>query len=87
MQLNEYEMESSFYTVLLGGVDAMLGVQWLQTLGMYSANHQKQFIKFKMNGRKYKMFGFQAPPTQIISAKQMKKLIHRGDPVFIAQCQ
>lgn len=68
MKLNEYEMESSFYTVPLGGVDVVLGVQWLQTIGTYSTNHQMKFNKFKVDGRKYKLFGFQAPPTQVIFA-------------------
>lgn len=67
LQLSEYKMESSFYTVPLGGVDVILGIQWLQTLGTYLTNHQMQFIKFKLDGRKYKLFGFQAPPTQVIS--------------------
>ena len=87
MQLNNYEMESNFYTVPLGGVDVILGVQWLQMLGTYSENHQKQFIKFKMDGRKYKLFRFEAPPTKIIYAQQMKKLIRKGAPVFVAQSQ
>jgi len=69
MQLNDYEMESCFYTVPFGGVDDVLGVQWLQTLGTYSPNHQKQFIKWKMGGRKYKLFEFQSPSTQIIFAQ------------------
>lgn len=87
MELNGYEMQSSFYTVPLGGVDAVLGIKWLQMPGTYSANHQKQFITFKWNGRKYKLFGFQAPPTIIILAQQMKKLICKGALIFIAQCQ
>ena len=41
LQLSEYEMESNFYTVPLEGVDVILGIQCLQTLGTYSANHQK----------------------------------------------
>jgi len=41
LQLSDYEMESSFYTVPFGGVDVVLGIQWLQTPGTYSANHQR----------------------------------------------
>ena len=58
LQLRNHAMESSFYTVPLGGVDVVLGVQWLRTLGTYSTNHIKQFIKFEWDGRKYKLFGF-----------------------------
>ena len=51
LQIEDYELETRFYTVPLGGVDVVLGIQWSQTLGTYSANHQKQFIKFKWEGR------------------------------------
>jgi len=63
LQISDYNLESGFYTVPLGGVDIVLGIQWLQTLGTYSANHQKQFIKFKWEGRRYKLYGLQPPPT------------------------
>ena len=47
LQIQDYNLESTFYIVPLRGVDVILGIQWLQTLGTYSANHPKQFIKFK----------------------------------------
>jgi hypothetical protein len=70
----------------LGGVDYVLGIQWLQTLGTYYANHQKQFIKFKWKGRRYKLFKFQPPPTQIISSQLTERLIRNGAPTYVAQC-
>jgi hypothetical protein len=70
----------------LGGVDVVLGIQWLQILGTYSTNHQKQFIKFKWEGRQYKLYGFHSPPTQIISSQQMDKLIQKGAPAYMAHC-
>ena len=46
-RIQEFKLESELYTLPLEGVDIILGVQWLQTLGTYSINHQKHFIKFK----------------------------------------
>ena len=40
LQIQDYNLESEFYVVPLGGVDAVLGIQWLETLGTYSANRQ-----------------------------------------------
>jgi predicted aspartyl protease len=65
LQIEDYELETGFYTVPLGGVDVVLGIQWLQMLGTYSANHQKQFIKFKWEGRRYKLYGFHHPPPKL----------------------
>jgi hypothetical protein len=86
LQVVNYELESGFYTVPLGGVDIVLGIQWLQMLGTCSTNHQKQFIKFKWEGIQYKLYRFQPPPTQIISSQQMEKLIRKGAPSYVAHC-
>lgn len=50
LQIQDYNLESPFYTIPFGGVDVVLSIQWLQTLGTYSTNHQKQFIKFRWEG-------------------------------------
>ena len=55
LQMQEYNLEFDFFSVPLGGVDIVLWIQWLQTLGTYSADHQEHFIKFKWLGKKYKL--------------------------------
>ena len=42
LQIDDYNMESKFYTIPLGGVDIVLGIEWLLRLGSYSTNHQIQ---------------------------------------------
>jgi hypothetical protein len=46
-QIQYFNLQSKLYIFPLGGVDVVLGVQWLQTLGAYSVNHQEHFIQFK----------------------------------------
>ena len=70
----------------MGGVDVVLGVQWLQTLGTYSVNHQEHFIQFKWQGKSYKLYGFQPPQTQVLSSQQMEKMIRKGAITFFIQC-
>lgn len=67
-------------------MDVVLGILWLQTLVSYSANHQKQFIKFKWEGHKYKLYGFQPLENQIVSSFQMMKMIWKGAPAYVVQC-
>ena len=86
LQIRDFNLESEFYTVTLGGVDVVLGVQWLQTLGTYSVNHQEHFIKFKWQGQNYKLYGFQPPQTQVISSQQMEKMIRKGATTYFIQC-
>ena len=85
-QIQDFNLESPFFTVLLGGVDVVLGIQWLRTLGTYAANHRVQFIKFKWGGQKYKPHGFQAPENQVVSSSQMMKMIRKGAPAYVVQC-
>ena len=84
--IQDFNLESELYTLPLGGVDIFLGVQWLQTLGTYSANHQKHFIKFKWQGKNYKLHGFQPLDTQVVSSQQMDKLIQKGASTYVIQC-
>ena len=86
LQIQDYNLESEFYAVPFGGVDAVLGIQWLQTLGTYSTNHQEHFIKFKWQGERYKLYGFQPPRMQIVSSHKMEKLIRKGAPAYVVQC-
>jgi hypothetical protein len=86
LQIQDFNLESEFYTVPLGGVDVVLGVQWLQTLGTYSINHQENFIKFKWQGKTYKLYGFQPPQTQVVSSQPMEKLIRKGATAYLIQC-
>ena len=75
LQIQDFNLELELYTIPLGGVDVVLGVQWLQTLGTYSVNHQEHFIQFKWQGKSYKLDGFQPPQTQVMLSQQMEKMI------------
>ena len=46
LQMQEYNLELDFLAVPLGGIDVVLGIQWLQTLGTCSTNNQEHFIEF-----------------------------------------
>ena len=77
------QIKSKLYTLPLGGVDIVVGFQRLQTLGTYSTNHQKHFIKFKWQGKNYKLHGFQPLGTKIVSSQQMEFLIKASLKNFI----
>ena len=68
LQMQEYNQESDFFVVPLGRVDVVLRIQWLQTLGTYSANHQDHFTRFNWLGKGYKLYCFQPPQTQLVTS-------------------
>ena len=43
LSMGEYVLRSPMIAIPMGGVDVVLGVQWLQSLGTISFNFQKLF--------------------------------------------
>jgi len=44
-------------SIPMGGVDVVLGVQWLQSLGTIAFNFEELFIKFSMEGKEVELRG------------------------------
>ena len=74
------------YFMSIGGVDIVLGAQWLETLGTVGLNLQEQFIKFYENGRKYKLYSINFLPPQIVSSNKMEKIVKKGAQAFFLHC-
>ena len=85
LQIQDFNFESELCIVPLGGIDVVLGVQWLQTLGTYSVNHQKHLIQFKWKGKSYKLDNFQPTQTHVFSSQQIQKIIRKGENTYFIQ--
>ena len=46
LSMGEYVLNSPMLSIPMGGVDVVLGVQWLQLLGTIAFNSQEIFINF-----------------------------------------
>ena len=64
-------------SIPMGGVDVVLGVQWLQYLGMIAFNFQEIFLKFFLEGKEVKLRGIVGNLRNIISSNVMTKLINK----------
>ena len=51
LAIGEYVLNSPMIVIPMGGVDVVLGVQWLQSLGTMDFNFQKKFMKFSWEGK------------------------------------
>jgi hypothetical protein len=48
LTMGEYVMNSPMISISMGGVNFVLGVQWLQSLGIVAFNFQELFMKFSL---------------------------------------
>ena len=58
------------------GIDVVLGVQWLQSLGMIAFNFQEIIMKFLWEGKKFELRGIEGKPCKIIISHNMNKLLN-----------
>jgi len=59
------------------GVDVVLGVQWLQSLGTIAFNFQELFLKFFWEGNKVELRGITGKPRKKIVSNGMAKLLKK----------
>ena len=50
-----YVLNSTILSILMGGADVVLGVQWLQSLGTIAFNFQEIFLKFFSEGKEIEL--------------------------------
>ena len=60
--MSEYVFNSPILSIAVGGVDVVLGVQWLQYLGMIPYNFQEIFLKNFWEGKEVELRGFTGKP-------------------------
>jgi hypothetical protein len=53
LSMGEYNLASPMYVVPIGGVNVVLGIQWLRTLGTISINYNELFMRFELEGIQY----------------------------------
>jgi hypothetical protein len=51
LTMGEYVMNSPMISIPMGGADVVLGIQWLQSLGIVAFNFQELFMKFSLEGK------------------------------------
>jgi len=55
------------------GVDVVLGVQWLESLGTIAFNFQEFLMKFSSEGKEVDIRGIIEKPGKIISCNRLTK--------------
>eukprot|EP00253_Pinus_taeda_P007411 PITA_07411 len=82
LSMGEYVLTSPMLSIPMGGVDVVLGVQWLQPLGTISFNFQELFMKFSAEGKEVELRGIARKPGNIISSNNLQKFLDNHSKVF-----
>ena len=83
--MGKYVLNSPMISISMGGVDVILGRQWLQSLGTMSFNFQKKIMKFSWEGKEYELNGITGKPSKVTSSKGITKLLKKGHQGIVSQ--
>jgi hypothetical protein len=81
LTMGEYVMNIPMIAIPMGGVDVVLGIQWLQSLGTVAFNFQELFMKFSLEGKEIELRGITGKPSKVIISNGMKILLKKGHTV------
>ncbi|XP_073138101.1 uncharacterized protein [Henckelia pumila] len=73
IDLGQCQMRIAGYIFELGGIDLILGVDWLRTLGDVLLNWEKMQMKFSWGGRTMELHGDPSLNQSIVSLKSIVK--------------
>ena len=85
LTMGEYVLNIQMLSIPMGGVDVVLGVQWLQSLGTIAFNFQEFFLKYFSEGKEIKLRGIAGNLGMIISSNVMKNILKKEQRGIIAQ--
>jgi hypothetical protein len=85
LTMGEYVMNIPMIFIPMGGVDVVLGIQWLQSLGIVDFNFQELFMKFSLVGKEIELRCITGKPGKVISSNNMTKLLKKEHQGVIAQ--
>jgi hypothetical protein len=85
LTMGEYVMNSPLISISISGVDVVLGVQWLQSLGTLAFIFQEVFVKFSLDGKEFELRGITGKPSKVVSSNGMKKLLKKRHHGVIVQ--
>ena len=78
LTMGEYVLNILMLNILMGGVDVVLGVQWLQSLRKMAFNFLELFMRFRLDRKEFELRGITGKPRKVISYNGITKLLKKG---------
>ena len=85
IQLNGWKIIANFLPLELGGVDIVLGMQWLYSLGMTEVDWKNLSMTFLHHGKKVVIKGDPSLTKSTVSLKNMIKTWKDSDQGFLIE--
>eukprot|EP00253_Pinus_taeda_P034494 PITA_34494 len=82
LSMGEYVLKSPILSIPMVGVDVVLGVQWLQSLGTIAFKFQEFFMKFYAEGKEVELRDIVGKSGKIISSNDLQKVLDNHSEVF-----
>lgn len=77
ISMGGYVLNSPIISIRMGGIDVILRIQWLQSLGMINFIFQELFLKFFWEGKEFQLRGITRKPWKILISNGMTKLFKK----------
>ena len=87
LMLGEWKVVDEFLPLELGGVDAILGMQWLYSLRTTEVDWRSLRLTLSNQGKKIVIQGDRSLTKAIISLKKMMKMMGEKDQGFLVECR
>ncbi|TYK06549.1 transposon Tf2-1 polyprotein isoform X1 [Cucumis melo var. makuwa] len=87
IQLSNWKVKEEFLPLELGGVDVVLGMQWLHSLGITVVDWKNLTLTFSSEGKQISIKGDPSLTKSRISLKSMIKTWVEQDEGFLIECR
>ncbi|TYJ98848.1 transposon Tf2-1 polyprotein isoform X1 [Cucumis melo var. makuwa] len=87
VQLSSWKIVEDFLPLELGGVDVILGMQWLYSFGVTTVDWKNLSLTFMADGKEVKIKGDPSLTKARISLKNMMKNWEDKDTGFLIECR
>ena len=85
LTIGEYVLNSPMLSIPMGGVDFVLGVQWLPSLGTISFDFQELFLNFFSEGKEFELWHIKRKLENVISFNVMTNILKKEQRGAIAK--
>jgi hypothetical protein len=84
-QIGDYHLKSHMFAIDMGGLDILLGADWLRTLVPILMDFKELTMQFDQEGHQHKFQGITVDSPEIISFHRMEKMLKKGHSSVISQ--